>query len=93
MNEVFDTPDAMLAAALQCAREIAAKPPVAIWGTKQVIHYTRDHSVEDSLKQMGWVQGAIWSNAHVREAIAAMKEKRAGQFPALTPLQSFTDAA
>jgi enoyl-CoA hydratase len=93
VNEVFDTPQAMLAAALQCAKEIAAKPPVAIWGTKQVIHYTRDHSVEDSLKQMGWVQGAIWSNAHVREAIAAMKEKRAGQFPALTPLQSFTDLA
>ncbi len=93
VNEVFDTPDAMLAAALQCAKEIAAKPPVAIWGTKQVIHYTRDHSVEDSLKQMGWVQGAIWSNADVREAIAAMKEKRAGQFPALTPLQSFTDLA
>jgi len=91
VNEVFDAPEAMLAAALQCAKEIASKPPVAIWGTKQVIHYTRDHSVEDSLKQMGWVQGAIWSNAHVREAIAAMKEKRAGQFPALTPLQSFTD--
>jgi enoyl-CoA hydratase len=93
VNEVFDTPQAMLAAALQCAKEIAAKPPVAIWGTKQVIHYTRDHSVEDSLKQMGWVQGAIWSNAHVRESIAAMKEKRAAQFPALSPLQSFTDLA
>ncbi len=93
VNEVFDTPQAMLAAAMQCAKEIAAKPPVAIWGTKQVIHYTRDHSVEDSLKQMGWVQGAIWSNAHVRESIAAMKEKRAAQFPALSPLQSFTDLA
>jgi enoyl-CoA hydratase len=93
VNEVFDTPEAMLAAALQCAKEIAAKPPVAIWGTKQVIHYTRDHSVEDSLKQMGWVQGAIWSNAHVRESIAAMKDKRAAQFPALSPLQSFTDLA
>jgi enoyl-CoA hydratase len=93
VNEVFDTPEAMLGAALQCAKEIAAKPPVAIWGTKQVIHYTRDHSVEDSLKQMGWVQGAIWSNAHVREAISAMKEKRAAQFPALSPLQSFTDLA
>ena len=91
VNEVFDTPEAMLAAALQCAGEIAAKPPVAIWGTKQVIHYARDHSVEDSLRQMGWVQGAIWSNAHVREAIAAMKAKRAAQFPPLSPLQSFTD--
>jgi len=93
VNEVFDTPEAMLAAALQCAGEIAAKPPVAIWGTKQVIHYARDHSVEDSLRQMGWVQGAIWSNAHVRESIAAMKTKRAGQFPDLSPLQSFTDLA
>jgi enoyl-CoA hydratase len=91
VNEVFDTQEAMVAAALQCAAEIAAKPPVAIWGTKQVIHYTRDHPVDDSLKQMGWVQGAIWSNAHVREAVTAMKEKRAGVFPDLPPLHSFRD--
>ena len=89
VNEVFDTPEAMLAAAMQCAREIAAKPPVAIWGTKQVIHYTRDHSVDDSLKQMGWVQGAIWSNAHVREAVGAMKAKRQGEFPPLAALRNF----
>jgi enoyl-CoA hydratase len=91
VNEVFDTPEATLAAALQCAKEIAAKPPVAIWGTKQVIHYTRDHSVEDSLRQMGWVQGAIWSNTHVREAVAAMKDKRAGSFTPLPELPSFKD--
>jgi enoyl-CoA hydratase len=91
VNEVFDTQDAMIAAALQCAREIAAKPPAAVWGTKQVIHYARDHSVDDSLKQMGWIQGAIWSNAHVREAVTAMKEKRAPEFPALPPLRSFRE--
>jgi enoyl-CoA hydratase len=91
VNEIFETQDAMVAAALQCAREIAAKPPAAVWGTKQVIHYARDHSVDDSLKQMGWIQGAIWSNAHVREAVTAMKEKRAAEFPALPPLRSFRD--
>lgn len=91
VNEVFDTQDAMVAAALQCAQEIAAKPPVAIWGTKQVIHYTRDHTVDDALRQMGWMQGAIWSNAHVRESIAAMKDKRAGEFPSLAPLESFRE--
>lgn len=89
VNEVFDTPEACLAAALQCAREIAAKPPVAIWGTKQVIDYARDHSVHDSLRQMGWVQAAIWSNAHVREAVTAMKQKRAASFPPLAPLRGF----
>ena len=89
VNEVFDTADAMLAAALQCAKEIASKPPIAIWGTKQAVTYARDHSVEDSLRQMGWLQGAIWSNAHVRESIVAMKEKRAGAFTPLSALQSF----
>lgn len=91
VNEVFDTQAAMLDAALQCAAEIAAKPPVAIWGTKQALHYARDHSVDDALKQMGWLQGAIWSNAHVRESIAAMKGKRAGEFPALAPLKGFKE--
>ncbi len=92
VNEVFDTQETMVAAALQCAQEIASKPPVAIWGTKQAIHYARDHTVEDSLRQMGWLQGAIWSNQHVRESVTAMKQKRAGHFPALTPLQRFSDA-
>ena len=92
VNEVFDTHNAMLGAALQCAKEIAAKPPVAIWGTKQVVHYARDHSVDDALKQMAWVQGAIWSNAHVGEAVNAMKQKRAAEFPQLAPLKSFIDA-
>jgi enoyl-CoA hydratase len=91
VNEVFDTQAAMVDAALQCAREIASKPPVAIWGTKQAIHYARDHSVDDALKQMGWLQGAIWSNAHVREAITATKAKRDAEFPALAPLKSFRE--
>ena len=89
VNEVFDTAEATLAAALQCASEIASKPPVAIWGTKQAIHYARDHSVEDSLRQMGWLQAAIWSNANVRESIAAMQARRSGEFAPLAPLQSF----
>lgn len=91
VNEVFDTHEATVAAALQCAKEIASKPPVAIWGTKQAVNYARDHSVEDSLRQMGWLQGAVWSNAHVHEAISAMKEKRAGEFTPLSALQSFSE--
>ena len=91
VNEVFDSPEAMLAGALQCAKEIAAKSPVAIWGTKQAIHYARDHSVDEALKQMGWLQGAIWSNRHVGEAVTAFKEKRSAHFPALAPLKNFNE--
>ena len=91
VNEVFESPEAMLAAAMQTAAEISGKPPVAIWGTKQAIHYTRDHSTEDALKQMGWLQAGIWSNAHVREAVSAMQQKRTGEFTPLTKLVSFKD--
>jgi enoyl-CoA hydratase len=42
---------------------------------------------------MGLLQSAIWSNTHVREAVSAMKEKRAGKFPALPPLQGFGEPA
>jgi enoyl-CoA hydratase len=91
VTEIFDTHEDLVAGALQAAKEIASKPPVAIWGTKQAINYTRDHSVEDSLRQMGWLQGAIWSNPHVKEAITAMKEKREPHFPALTPLKGFKE--
>jgi enoyl-CoA hydratase len=93
VNAVFDSPEATLQAAMECAQEIASKPPVAIWGTKQAIHYARDHTVDESLKQLGWLQAAIWSNHHVGEAVTAMKEKRTGNFPALSDLSSFRDLA
>ncbi len=93
VNAVFDSPEATLQAAMECAKEIASKPPVAMWGTKQAIHFARDHTVDESLKQMGWLQAAIWSNRHVGEAVTAMKEKRAGNFPALSDLSSFRDLA
>jgi enoyl-CoA hydratase len=91
VNEVLPTHEATVAAAMKAAREIATKPPVAIWGTKQVLHYARDHSVEDSLRQMGWMQGAIWSQAHVREAIQAQQQKRPPEFPPLAPLTGFRE--
>ena len=91
VNEVLPDHQATVQAALKAAHEIAAKPPVAIWGTKQVLHYARDHSVEDSLRQMGWMQGAIWSQSHVREAITAQQQKRAPEYPPLAPLKSFRE--
>ncbi len=93
LNGVFDTHEQTVQAALQCAAEIASKPPVAIWGTKQAVHYARDHTVDEALKQMGWLQAAIWSNRHVGEAVTAFQGKRTGNYPDLAELKSFTDLA
>ncbi len=91
VNQVLPDAASTLAAAMKAAAEMASKPPVAIWGTKQALHYARDHSTEDALKQMGWLQSGIWSNAHVQEAIQAFQSKRSGNFPELADLKSFKD--
>jgi enoyl-CoA hydratase len=91
VNEVLPDAVSALAAAMKAAQEMAAKPPVALWGTKQALHYARDHSVDDALKQMGWLQSGIWSNAHVQQAIAAFQAKKAAVFPDLATLKSFKD--
>jgi len=91
VNEVFDTQQAMTDAAMQTALEIAARPPVAIWATKQAIDYARDHPVADGLRQMGWLQSGLWDTAAVAEAIQARAERREAEFPDLRPLRYFAD--
>ena len=91
VNQVLPDAASTLDAAMKAAAEIASKPPIAIAGTKQALHYARDHSTEDALRQMGWLQSGIWSNAHVQEAITAFQAKREGQYPALAALKSFKD--
>jgi enoyl-CoA hydratase len=92
VNEVHETQEALLDAALQMAAEIAQKPPVAIWGSKQAIHYARDHGTEDALRQMGWLQSGIWQSSNLMEAFVAKQQGRAPNYPDLAPLSSFADA-
>ncbi|PXX38748.1 enoyl-CoA hydratase-related protein [Undibacterium pigrum] len=92
LNEVFDTQEAMLAAALQMATEIAEKPPVAIWGSKQAIHYARDHSTHDALQQMGWLQSGIWQSSNLMEAFMAKQQGRTTEYADLAPVSSFSEA-
>ena len=91
VNAVFEDQASMLQAAMLCAQEIASKPPVAIWGSKQALDFARDHSVQDGLRQMGWLQAGIWSNRHVMESVQATQQKRSSDFPALLPQRSFSN--
>ena len=91
VNEVFENRESMVVAALQMASEIAEKPPVAIWGSKQAIHYARDHSTEDALRQMGWLQAGIWQGANLKEALRAKQHGKLPQYADLPTLKSFAD--
>jgi enoyl-CoA hydratase/carnithine racemase len=47
VSAVYDTKAEALAKAVEKAKLIASKSPVAIMGTKEVLNYSRDHSVQD----------------------------------------------
>ena len=91
VNDVAPQAEGALNAALAAASEIAAKPPVAIWGSKQAIDYARDHPVADSLRQMGWLQAAIWDTSAIAESMAARQQRREPDYQDLAKLRFFGD--
>ncbi len=85
VNEVFEDVDAMMAKVMSLAAVIASKSPLAIAGTKEMINYTRDHSVDDALNYMSvWQSGMFFSN-DLFEAAAANAQKREPKFDNLLP--------
>ncbi len=80
VNRCFPTRDAMLEGVRALARQIASKSPLAMRGTKEMIKYTRDHTVRDSLEMMAIWNAGLLVSEDLMEAFAAAKEKRAAKF-------------
>lgn len=47
VSGVYEDKGKALERAMELARTIAEKSPVAVQGTKAVVNYSRDHSIED----------------------------------------------
>jgi enoyl-CoA hydratase len=85
VQAVYDDHDALLTGALETAREIASKSPLAIWGTKVAMNYARDHGVDDALDQIATWQSGMFQPADMMETFTAKAEKRTPVFPDLLP--------
>ena len=68
VSDTYETQEEMLAAAKELASEIASKSPIAIYGLKAVMNYSRDHSVADSLDFNALWSGAMLSQTDMKEA-------------------------
>jgi len=71
VNGLFDTHEQLVAGALQVAKRIASKAPVAVAATKQMISYTRDHSVAESFGYLNALQPAIFDLEEIKRRLAA----------------------
>jgi enoyl-CoA hydratase len=87
VNELFDSPEALVAHALATAREIAEKSPLAVAGSKVMINYARDHTIADGLDYIATWQTGMFAGSHMAEAFRAKQEKRPADFPDLLPIK------
>ena len=87
VNRVYPTHEALVEGVLEIAREIAARSPLAVWGSKEMLNYARDHSIADGLDYIATWQTGMFQPADMMEAFAAKKEKRDPEYADLLPLK------
>ena len=88
VNRVFPSHEAMLEGVMALAGQIAGNSPLAVAGSKEMLNYTRDHPVRDSLNYMATWQAGMLQQGDLREALAAQKEKRPPEFEDIWPRET-----
>lgn len=76
VNQVYKDQETMLNEVMKIAKTIAGHSPMAVAGCKEMINYTRDHSVSDSLNYIATWQSGMLQMPDVMEAMTAGQQKR-----------------
>ncbi|WP_437883392.1 crotonase/enoyl-CoA hydratase family protein [Pseudomonas sp. LRF_L74] len=80
VNRTYADQQALLDGVMDIAREIAAKSPIAVRGTKHMIRYMRDHRVDDGLDYVASWNAAMLQSADLSLAMAAHASKQKAEF-------------
>ncbi|MFT7287126.1 MAG: enoyl-CoA hydratase [Halieaceae bacterium] len=80
LNRVYESREALLSGVREIAASIALKSPLAIRGTKEMLLYTRDHSVAEGLNYMATWNAAMLSARDLSEGVSAQMEKRVAHY-------------
>lgn len=89
VNAIHPDAEAVVAAALEMAKRIASKAPLAISGSKAALNHARDHTVAEGLEWIAVMQGSLWSPADVMAAIQSRMARTEAEFAPLAPLNPF----
>jgi len=80
INRTYADQPALMDAVFALAADIAAKSPLAIRGTKEMIRYMRDHRVDDGLEYIATWNAAMLQSADLKVAMAAHMSKHKPDF-------------
>jgi len=87
VNSVYETQEAMLEGVMAIAAQIAANSPLAVTGCKEMINFSRDHSVEDSLRYMATWQSGMFRPTDMMKSFQAKAQKQVPVYDDLFPVK------
>ncbi len=80
VNRVFGTREELQQGVREIAASIAAKSPLSIRGTKEMINYARDHTVADGLNYVATWNAAMLMSEDLQRAMMANMSRQAPEF-------------
>ncbi|OED46090.1 enoyl-CoA hydratase [Endozoicomonas sp. (ex Bugula neritina AB1)] len=92
VNAVYPDKESMITQVMNIAQQIARNSPLAVSGSKEMINYTRDHSVADSLKYMATWQSGMFQPNEMMKAFQAKAMKETPNYEELWSIEpAFSD--
>jgi delta(3,5)-delta(2,4)-dienoyl-CoA isomerase len=77
VSQVHENKQKAIEAALEMAKLLATKSPVAVQGTKELLNHARDHTLLDSLRYTGvWNSAAIQTSDVERAMLSGLKKRK-----------------
>jgi enoyl-CoA hydratase/carnithine racemase len=80
VNSVYDTQEQLLTAARGLCKRIAANSPLVVQGSKKVLQYAEDHTVDEGLEQVALWNSAFLQSPDLIEAGTAFMMRRTPEF-------------
>jgi len=80
VSSLHDNQEAMLKSAFEIAERLVSKTPLAMWVTKEVLNYSRDHSVKEGLDNVNLWNAATLHKEDVMTTMMSRMQKKKPEY-------------
>ena len=89
VNKVYESHEEMVSGLKEMAAVIASKSPLAVYGTKAILNFSRDHTIAEGLEYNALWSGAMLPQEDMAEAMMSNIEKREPEFKDMQEIQDY----
>lgn len=89
VNKVYESQEDMVSGLKEMAAVIASKSPLAVYGTKAILNFSRDHTIAEGLEYNALWSGAMLPQEDMAEAMMSNMEKRDPDFKDMQEIKDY----